>query len=433
MSERGDIPTVSYLSEDGLLAELVHDAATRTTALAVRQPDGSMGLHQHLDLSNGERLVPYSARNNLIATGCVKLASDIGAERDVRDLAEDVRTFLRRYADLSPLFEDIAVYYVLLTWVHDAFNELPYLRFRGDYGSGKTRCLLTVGSLCYKPFFASGASTVSPIFHILDVFQGTLVLDEADFRFSDATAELTKVLNQGNMKGLPVLRTMTNRHRELNPTAFRVFGPKLIAMREHFSDKALESRFLTEEAGSQPLRSDIPIHLPDTMEVEAQALRNCLLRFRMDYRFSVSTKPERAIAGVEPRLNQTALALLSLIEDADMRERIGLALSAMDKRRKDERSQSEEAAMLAILLEAFERAQAPFISISEISYLFNSKALDQFQLPLSNKRIGWFVRTRLRLETMKSNGVYVIPQSQRPRIEALARRFGVLPSEVETA
>ena len=29
------------------------------------------------------------------------------------------------------------------------------------------------------------ASTVSPIFHILDAFGGTLVLDEADFRFSD--------------------------------------------------------------------------------------------------------------------------------------------------------------------------------------------------------------------------------------------------------
>ena len=65
--------------------------------------------------------------------------------------------------------------------------------FRGDYGTGKTRALLAIGSLCYKPFFASGASTVSPIFHVLDAFGGTLVLDEADLRFSDATADLTKI------------------------------------------------------------------------------------------------------------------------------------------------------------------------------------------------------------------------------------------------
>src|SRR5665213_4224704 len=143
----------------------------------------------------------------------------------------------------------IAAHYVLLTWVHDAFNELPYLRFQGAYGTGKTRALLAIGSLCYKAFFASGASPVSPIFHVLEAFGATLVLDEADLRFSDATADLTKILNNGSTKGLPVLRTMTNRHREFNPQAFKVFGPKIIAMREGFADEALESRFLTESTG----------------------------------------------------------------------------------------------------------------------------------------------------------------------------------------
>ena len=105
----------------------------------------------------------------------------------------------------------MATYYVLLTWLYDAFNELPYLRLRGDYGSGKTRALLILGSLCYKGFFASGASTVSPIFHTLDAFRGTLIFDEADFRFSDERAEVVKILNNGNVRGLPVLRTMMNR------------------------------------------------------------------------------------------------------------------------------------------------------------------------------------------------------------------------------
>ena len=59
---------------------------------------------------------------------------------------------------------------MLLSWVYDAFNEVPYLRLRGDFGSGKTRFLLTVGALCNKPIFASGASTVSPIFHTLDAY-----------------------------------------------------------------------------------------------------------------------------------------------------------------------------------------------------------------------------------------------------------------------
>jgi hypothetical protein len=104
---------------------------------------------------------------------------------------------------------------------------------------------------------------------VLEAFQGTLVLDEADLRFSDATADLTKILNNGNMVGLPVLRTMSNRYRELNPQAFRVFGPKLVAMRRSFDDRALESRFLTEETGGRTLRSDIAIQLPDIVGADS--------------------------------------------------------------------------------------------------------------------------------------------------------------------
>src|SRR5262249_56727898 len=120
-------------------------------------------------------------------------------------LVEELRGFIHRYVDLTPFFETLAAYYVLFSWVYDSFNELPYLRVRGDAGSGKTRFLLTVGSLCYKPIFASGASTVSPIFRLLDTFKGTLVIDESDWRQSDERAEIVKILNNGNGRGFPVL------------------------------------------------------------------------------------------------------------------------------------------------------------------------------------------------------------------------------------
>jgi hypothetical protein len=46
--------------------------------------------------------------------------------------------------------------------------------------------------------------TISPIFHTLDAFKGTLIIDEADFRFSDERAEIVKILNNGNVQGMPV-------------------------------------------------------------------------------------------------------------------------------------------------------------------------------------------------------------------------------------
>jgi len=200
-------------------------------------------------------------------------------------------------------------------------------RFRGDFGTGKTRALLTIGSLCYKPFFASGASTVSPIFHIQDAFQGTLILDEADFRISDATAQLAKVLNNGTTRGMPVLRTMANRNRELNPQAFRVFGPKIIGMREHFPDLSLESRFLSTETNGRSVRSDVPIHLPESFRREARDIRSAILAWRFRSRFSIGPDPSRAARGVAPRYRHTSLALLSLVDDAELWDLIGRELA----------------------------------------------------------------------------------------------------------
>src|SRR5262249_42446338 len=144
----------------------------------------------------------------------------------------------------------------------------------------KTRFLLTVGSLCYKPMFASGASSVSPLFRMLHALRGTLIIDEGDFRFSDAKAEIIKILNNGNAKGFPVLRTEEAGKGEYDPVAFHVFGPKLVATRGMFQDRALESRCITEDTGGRKLRPDIPLNLPDEYNAEALELRNKLLLFR---------------------------------------------------------------------------------------------------------------------------------------------------------
>src|SRR5262249_27257470 len=98
------------------------------------------------------RLIPFSPDNNLIKNEVVLLPSEPQNYWSEQQLVSEVTEFIHRYADLSPTFERVACHYVLLTWLYDAFNDLPYLRLRGDYGTGQTRALLTIGSLCYKPF-----------------------------------------------------------------------------------------------------------------------------------------------------------------------------------------------------------------------------------------------------------------------------------------
>ena len=59
-----------------------------------------------------------------------------------------------------------------------------------------------------------------------------------------------------------------------------------------------ESRFLTEETGLRALRRDIPIQTPLTSTaIEATALRNQLLAWRFQARFTVGPDPSRLVEG----------------------------------------------------------------------------------------------------------------------------------------
>src|SRR5207245_7310546 len=179
-------------------------------------------------IATGYQLVPDSPHTDLLRNEVVLLPAGPADYGSDAELVGEIQRFIHDYTDLSPIFEKIASYYVLLSWIYDRFSELPYLRFRGDPGTGKTRSLLIIGSLCYKPIFASGASTVSPLFRILDAFRGTLIIDEGDFRLSDERAEIVKILNNGNAKGFPVLRSEASKTGEFNPRAYTVFGPKIV-------------------------------------------------------------------------------------------------------------------------------------------------------------------------------------------------------------
>ena len=399
------VPTVSRILDDTIV-ELVYDASARATALAIYR-GGRTEIVSQFDASTGETLVPYLPTNNLIRHECVQLPTGPVAYVSKDALLRDVESFVHRYVDLSPTFERIAAHYVLMSWVHDAFNELPYLRFRGDYGSGKTRALLALGSIAYRGFFASGASTVSPIFHTLDTFGGTLVLDEGDLRFSDKTADLVKILNNGTVKGLPVLRTLQNRQKEFSPAAFVVFGPKIVGMRGTFRDQALESRFLTEDMGIRPLRADVPIQLPASLRAEALELRNRLLDFRFATLFATRSDPDRLIAGIDPRLNQMALSLLSLMDDAAVREEFGAYLRQRHVELSRARMASAEARTLAVLRDVFRVDGRSFIPLAEIATRANANSQGY---ELTARQIGRVLRERsVRLH--KSHGTIVVPRA----------------------
>lgn len=421
---RKPLRTSSAVLGDGRIVELVYDRSKHQTSLVLWNGK-TWTLAPSVTHDNGQELVPYSADNNLILNEVLLLPSQPEEYGSDAELVAEIQAFIHRYVDVSARFERIASHYVLFSWVYDGFNELPYLRLRGDYGSGKTRFLLTAGALCYKPFFASGASTVSPIFHILDSFRGTLILDEADFRFSDEKAELVKILNNGNMRGMPVLRTEVTRNGEFNPRAFHVYGPKIVATRGHYQDQALESRFLTEEMGSGRLRPDIPISLDEGYKEEALRLRNKLLLYRFRHYGRKITVNGLLDATIEPRLKQIFAPLLAVVENEEVRNELRAVARELNADLIEDRGLDVEADILAIIQTLIAEPDKRHVSMKDITAELQKSYGNEYDRNITAKWVGGIVRRRLQIRTQKSNGVYIIPVAQRPRLERLFEKYGL--------
>ncbi|MDA1193010.1 MAG: hypothetical protein O3A46_15150 [Candidatus Poribacteria bacterium] len=412
--------TPSFRLDDGTVGEMIFDGDKSGYAVYA---GGAWKMLDRMRLPSGETLLPYSPKNNLIRNRIVLLPTESTEYDSEAALLEEIQTFLHRYVDVTPTFERLCAYYVLLTWIYDDFNELPYLRVLGDAGSGKTRFLLTVGSLCYKPIFASGASTVSPLFRILDIFKGTLLIDEGDFRQSDEKAEIVKIFNNGNAKGFPVLRSETTNGKEYNPRAYHVYGPKIIGTRSLFSDRALESRCLTEEMGQRRLRDDVPINLPDRFWEEATAIRNRLLTFRFRHVGKHHASPDLVDRSIEPRMNQVFVPLLSIIDDEETLSDLKETMREYHRQYVSDKGMDIEGHLLEVIAELREREEV--VSVSEIAERFKEKHEDDYDKKINPKWIGSLLRRKLHLKTERRREGYVIPASESPKVERLMERFGL--------
>lgn len=295
------------------------------SVFAVRGVDGKISMRGMVDVGD-VTYTPYPANTGIIDARVVLFPEKPQPYGSQRQLVRTIQDFIHRYLDIDPFYERLAAYYVLFSWVYDMFENLPYLRALGDYGTGKTRFLQAIGVLCYRPMFVSGASSVSPIFRLIDMFRGTLIIDEADFANSDADAEIVKILNVGYYRTGIVLRSekdpATNAEN-WSPQVFRVFGPKLLATRKPFTDRATESRCLTRRMTSARPRPDISYILGPEFWADATAIRNQILQYRLEkWRANVAVDPALADDSVEPRLNQVTMALKSIVDDAGMRGEI---------------------------------------------------------------------------------------------------------------
>ena len=315
------IPTLGGPIGDWLV-EYCYDAEEGEALLAYRDPDRRVGVERDL-LIDGTKYIPYPTID-YVTRGAVKFPSTMADDKqDVMDLIYAIELFVLRYYLLDDDgFARIMAYYVLLTWMYDAFKALPYLRAMGDYGTGKSELMQRVGHLCYRMTMASGANTEATFFRTTELFRGTVFIDEADLHDGgDMANAITKFINLGAMKGNFITRMVEKMdfrgERILVPEPFDPFCPKLIAMRRDFKDKAVGSRCLTihlmGKSTEELLEREVPLQVGVEFFEQALALRNRLLRWRLDnWVPSIAITNEMADVGLSARLNQVTMPMKAL-------------------------------------------------------------------------------------------------------------------------
>lgn len=435
--EKINLYQTSYESPEIGLAEMVYDKTNQKTAF-IAYKDNATKLLEKIELAEDKVVLPLKPTDDRIRLNVVKLPSEVSEYETEQGLYKEIFEFISKYVLLPDKFLALSSAYVMMSWVYDRFQVIPYLRVIGDYGTGKSRFLEVVGSLCYRPIAFTGSASNASIFRTIADINGTILLDEADFQESEKHADIVKLLNAGHKKGGAVQRAEANpKNNSFTIKTFSVYGPKVIGSREKWKDNALESRCLTQVMFSNS-SSTIPILLPETFEHDAKILRNKLLNFRFK-NYDLIKIDEKIVESLTvPRMRQTVLAVATIAKFIGDKKIIKAVMEfARDSEQDLIRTQtvSDEADIIICICRLMV-PQPKKIHMQDIADHYNkdfgrggSNNYTNFnpqRLDITANKVGHIIHKKLLLQTTRDNeGIYIPVNHQKERIESLISRYGI--------
>ena len=366
---------------DGRLAEMLFDKDTQQTSFALYDAKtGQVAVVNSL-IDRGKVIYPLDSNEIFSSTTpSVWFPSKAESYATEKELFDEIKDFISRYLIVDTDFLNLATSYVMLTYLYDCFGVLPYLRVLGDFGTGKSRFLQTIGLICYKPMICTGAMGPAPVFRVIETYKGTLILDEANFQDGDVGSQIMQILCSGFEKKAPVLRCV-GPNNEVK--SFQVFGPKIISSRSKWKDTALESRCITWPSC---VSNKAPLNLDDKFDSEALALRNKLLMYRFRNYAVKTLDASKFTCPVEPRIRQILLPLISMSQDAEIISQINEVANNLQKDIVAERENSQAGRVLEAIKEIEDGRQqngqqkGDNIFFSEIEQMVNIGIRDKFKL-----------------------------------------------------
>ena len=248
----------------------------------------------------------------------------------------------------------------------------PIIPIRGPSQSGKNRLAFVLRLLSYRPYFEMSTYRVPSLYRPLDLWDGSLVLDEADFANTNEKSELIHFLNC-RATGTPISRQDAKNPRKTD--VFSNFGITILTQRRAFDDNATESRSLPYY--SETTEQKMPTIETDEMLEEGYELQNMLFYLRLKYYQKVTIDKKAWINEIDdPRLVSSLLPLLALSKfEPDIATTISTVVKDIAKLKVEQKSNSEDGTLLNTLWEKGLFAQYSGIPNNE-HYYFQRKEFD---------------------------------------------------------
>jgi hypothetical protein len=192
-----------------------------------------------------------------------------------------IMKILKRFVPLSSTVDYLVItWYILLSYLEDLVDVIPYLYIRADPGADQSTLFKIVELLACNPLHAAYTSEAA-LYRALDQLHGMYILDHAEF-----TGLGRKIFLTGfNRKSGGII--VSDRRNPRNNIIYNVYGTKLTGGTKGISDPAFRRHFIV-----------IRLPIPD----ESKRTEN----------FFLDAPPEE--------IKKSAAALKELLEDQTFRE-----------------------------------------------------------------------------------------------------------------
>ena len=92
-----------------------------------------------------------------------------------------------------------------------------------------------------------------------------------------------------------------------------------------------------------------------------------------------------------------------------------------------------EAQILEIIRDMLASAFETKLSVKDITSWFIDRHGADYERKITSKWVGHILRKKLHLQTHRSHGLYIIPDSEKPKLQRLYERYGIEPKATDSA